>query len=243
MVNETNATSETRVLVVDDDVDICANIRDILVDLGYHVDVAHDGPAALQLIEHSRYDVAVLDFKMAGMDGATLYAEIKRLRPEIVAIMVTAYAGSTGAQRALAAGTWKVLRKPVDIRSLVSLVEQVAESPTVLIVDDDHDFCQTLWQVLRDNGYRVAIASSEQQGLEQALDGDFQIALVDLHLGPGDGRSVLEFIHRTRPTATTVVVTGHHHEAKKLSDSSQDKSVICLKPLDLPKLLDVIRPT
>lgn len=115
------------VLIVDDDDDIRSNVRDILEDLGYRTDEAHDGPSALRLVEERSYDVALLDFKMPGMDGATLYREIKKLRPEIVAIMVTAYAGSDGAQKAKDAGTWRVLPKPVDIPSLLSLVAHAAQ--------------------------------------------------------------------------------------------------------------------
>jgi CheY-like chemotaxis protein len=66
--------------LVDDDVDTCRNLSDILTDLGYLVDVAHEGLSALDLVRRNHYDVALLDLKMPGMDGVTLYREIKRLR-------------------------------------------------------------------------------------------------------------------------------------------------------------------
>src|SRR3989442_2683844 len=90
-------------LVVDDEVDICRNLSDILTDLGYRVDVAHDGPSALELVRRHAYDVALLDLKMPGMDGLTLYREIKRLRAGIVAIIVNAYASHATAEAALSA--------------------------------------------------------------------------------------------------------------------------------------------
>src|SRR6266550_4560762 len=91
------------ILVVDDEVDTCRNLSDILTDLGYHVDTAHDGPVALEKVRHKRYDVALLDLKMPGMDGLTLYREIKKIRAGTVAIVVTAYASSSTASEALAA--------------------------------------------------------------------------------------------------------------------------------------------
>src|SRR5262249_19103752 len=72
--------TKTSILVVDDDVDTCRNLSDILTDLGYRVDVAHDGPSALELVRRHAYDIALLDYKMPGMDGLTLYREIKGLR-------------------------------------------------------------------------------------------------------------------------------------------------------------------
>ena len=112
------------VLAVDDDVDTCQNLSDILTDLGYRVDFAHDGPTALELVRRNHYDVALLDLKMPGMDGVTLYREIKRIRAGTVAIIVSAYATSATADEAITAGAWQILSKPVDFPKLLSLVQE-----------------------------------------------------------------------------------------------------------------------
>jgi CheY-like chemotaxis protein len=57
------------ILCVDDDPDTCASLSDILTNLGYRVDVACDGPSALQLVKRNGYGVALLDYGMPGMDG------------------------------------------------------------------------------------------------------------------------------------------------------------------------------
>lgn len=121
------AIENPTVLVVDDDVDISSNLCDILNDIGYRTDMAHDGPSALHLMKENAFDLALLDFKMPGMDGATLFEEIRKLNPELVAIMVTAYASDDGIQRALDAGTWKVLPKPVDIPKLLGLLKEAVQ--------------------------------------------------------------------------------------------------------------------
>src|SRR5947209_8540062 len=100
------------ILVVDDEVDTCRNLSDILTDLGYQVDTAHDGPSALELVRKRSYDVALLDLRMPGMDGLTLYREMRKVRAETVAIVVTAYASSATTEEALAAGAWQLLPKP-----------------------------------------------------------------------------------------------------------------------------------
>src|SRR5439155_22531835 len=100
-----NMTStQPTILVVDDEVDTCKNLSDILTDLGHRVDMAHDGPAALELVRRNAYDVALLDLKMPGMDGLTLYREIKMVSADTVAIVVTAYATGAKADEALTAG-------------------------------------------------------------------------------------------------------------------------------------------
>lgn len=115
------------ILVVDDDQDIAINMSDVLNDLGYETDIANDGDTALQLVQNKAYDIVLLDFKMPGMDGAELFARMKQLRPQVVAIMVTAYAEGEGVDRALTAGTWKVLRKPIDFERLLGFIHEVAD--------------------------------------------------------------------------------------------------------------------
>ena len=75
-----------RILIVDDEVDTCANLCDILTDLGYQVDTAYDGFAALELVKKNAYDVALLDLRMPGMDGLELYRKIRQISAETVAI-------------------------------------------------------------------------------------------------------------------------------------------------------------
>ena len=129
------------ILLVDDDEDICENMADIFTDLGYDVDVAHEGRTALELVRGRPYDVALLDLKMPGMDGVTLYREIKKVQAGMVAFLVTAYAGASTAEEAVAAGMWQVLPKPVDLPRLLRLIAEVLERPLVLVVDDDEDLC------------------------------------------------------------------------------------------------------
>src|SRR5260221_6537840 len=91
------------VLVVDDDVDTCRNLSDILSDLGYQVAIAHDGPAALELVRQRHFDVALLDLKMPSMDGLELYRAIRQMRADTVLLIITAYAGGSTTEEALAA--------------------------------------------------------------------------------------------------------------------------------------------
>src|SRR6266436_1186749 len=128
-----------RMLVVDDEVDTFRNLSDILTDLGYHVDIAHDGSTALDLVRRHGYEVALLDLKMPGMDGLTLYREIKKVSAGTVAIIVTAYAGSTTLEEARASGAWQVLAKPIDFPRLLGVVQHALDQPLLLVVDDDRD--------------------------------------------------------------------------------------------------------
>ena len=231
------------ILVVDDDMDTCRNLSDILTDLGCRVDVAHDGLTALELVQQNPYDVALLDYKMPGMDGLTLYREIKKLRAGTVAIVVTAYAGGRTAEEALAAGAWQVLPKPVDFPKLPHLVDEALGQPLVLVVDDDPDLCATLWDLLRERGYRVSIAHGEREAGSQLGETTFDAVLIDMKLPEGDGTSVFRLVRQANPEARTIIITGHRTEmdeqVRQMVQEGAD--AVCYKPFDVARLLDTLK--
>jgi DNA-binding NtrC family response regulator len=237
-----NPTPQPSVLVVDDDVDTCRNLSDILTDLGYHVDTAHDGLAALELVRRRPYDVALLDYKMPGMDGVTLYRAIKRERAGTVAIVVTAYASGATAEEALQAGAWQILPKPVDFPRLLGLVEEAVGQPLVLVVDDDPDLCANLWDLFRERGYRAAVAHDERQAREQLRDAAFAAVLIDMKLPAGDGRSVFGLVRQANPQARTILITGSRSETEEQVRQvlREGADAVCYKPFDVRRLLDTL---
>lgn len=231
-----------RLLVVDDEVDTCANLSDILTDLGYRVDVAYDGPSALELVKQNTYDVALLDLKMPGMDGLELYRRIKQLQAGTVAIVVTAYASSNTANEALAAGAWKILSKPVNLSQLLTLVDEAVGQPLVLIVDDDHDLCQSLWDLFRERGYRVCLAHNPQDASERLQQRSHDVVMIDMKLPQGSGADVFRLVRQANPGARTVLITGLRGEMEQLVERTlaEGADAACYKPFDVPSLLDTL---
>jgi two-component system response regulator HydG len=231
-----------RILVVDDEVDTCRNLSDILSDLGHEVAIAFHGPQALQLVRSQPFDVALLDFKMPGMDGLTLYREIKRLPPEIVAIIVTAFATRETTDSALNAGAWRVLSKPVDLQVLMELVDEAASQPLVMIVDDDAELCESLWDILRERGFRVALAHDEVQANEVIWSGQQRVVLIDLKLPQGDGVGVFHNVRTSNPEARVVLITGYPNELAGVIGRAiaEGADSVCYKPFDVPQLVGTI---
>jgi CheY-like chemotaxis protein len=236
-------TGTASILVVDDEVDTCRNLSDILIDLGYQVDTALDGSAALELARNKHYDIALLDLKMPGMDGLTLYRELRKVRSAMVAIVVTAYASKATAEEALAAGAWQVLAKPLDCPRLLALVEEALGQPSVLVVDDDSELCALLWDLLRDCGYRVAVAHDEVQAEELLREQDFRIVLIDMRLPRGDGGGVFRRVRKKNPQTRTVVSTGYPAEMNRAVQRivAEGADAVCYKPFDVPRLLSTLQ--
>jgi DNA-binding NtrC family response regulator len=234
---------QARVLIVDDEADTCANLSDIFSDFGYHVDTAHDGQSALKLVETQPfYDIVLLDLRMPGMDGLELYRRIKQTSAGTVALIVTAYASSDTAKSAIAAGARRVLSKPVDIGKLLNLVQSSLETPLVLVVDDDQDLCDNLWDILHERGFRVHIAHDVNDAEHTLQNCRFHIVLLDMKLPGGDGRDVLQVVRSTNPQARTVIITGSRSEMESRVEQaiSEGAAAVAYKPFDVPKLLKMV---
>src|SRR5436305_10818730 len=113
------------ILLVDDDEDTCASMSDIFVDLGYTVDMAYDGPDALELSGLHQYRLALLDYNMPGMDGLELCRRLKTSQPGVVVALVTAFSSIATTAAAAGAGVRCSLLKPVNFSVLMPLVEEV----------------------------------------------------------------------------------------------------------------------
>lgn len=115
-------TAGNSILIVDDETDHCANMRDILADFGFRTDCAYDGLGALELVQQNRYDFALLDLRMPGMNGLELYRRIKSLRSDTQAILLTAFPPADSDVASGGEDLPRVLQKPVDIGELMALI-------------------------------------------------------------------------------------------------------------------------
>lgn len=242
-MNGPNGSGAQSILVVDDEVDACENLRDILSDLGYRVAIARSGAEAVEQVARCPYDIALLDLKMPGMDGVTAYRQIKQLRPETVAIVVSAFSGSELAERAVEEGAARVVAKPVDVPQLLTAIQASLAQPLVLVIDDDPEFCENLWQILCKRGYRLALAHDAEGACRQLAMKSFSIVLIDLKLPePDAGERVFRAVRETNPKARRILVTGFRDESVETIHRLVEQGVdaICYKPIDVENLLKML---
>jgi two-component system, NtrC family, response regulator HydG len=237
------SSNAARILIVDDEPDTCANLSDILTDLGYRVDTAYDGFAALELVEKNSYDIALLDLRMPGMDGLELYRRIRKASAGTVAIIVTAYASSDTAKSVLSAGAWKIVPKPVNIGNLLNLVSHALDTPLVLVVDDDRDLCDNLWDLLHERGYRVHLAYDIPDAEKALRQSKFHVVLIDMKLPAGDGQQMLRALQQADKDARAILITGCKAEMEtKVEQALQaGANAVCYKPFDVEKLLSTVQ--
>jgi ActR/RegA family two-component response regulator len=112
-----------------------------------------------------------------------------------------------------------------------------------LIVDDDADFCQNLWQILCKRGYRLALAHGAEEAGRQLATKSFNVVLIDLKLpGSEGGEDVFRIVRKTNPDARRILVTGFREESLETIHSLVDQGVdaVCYKPIDVDNLLNML---
>ena len=123
--DEAAATSGgLRILVAEDEALIRMDLAEMLQEGGHQVvGQAADGEQAVQLARELRPDLVVMDIKMPGIDGVTAFRRIKANNPSARVVLMTAHTEPHVVEAAVAEGALRVLSKPVDMASLLQLIE------------------------------------------------------------------------------------------------------------------------
>lgn len=117
----------TRVMLVDDDLELLEIYQKIFNINGFDVVACENGDKALNMIEKMKISVVVSDIIMPKMDGMELLKKIKKMSPETEVIMLTAEGSISGAVEAVKEGAFSYLVKPADVEELISNIKKAAE--------------------------------------------------------------------------------------------------------------------
>ena len=116
-----------RILSIDDEPGFIEMIKQYFEPRGYEIDVASEGEKGLEYVRTKKYDVALLDLKMTGVNGDEVMKEIKIKCPETRVIFITAFSDSGKTrERLVDAGAYDFIEKP--IKSLKVLEELVLKA-------------------------------------------------------------------------------------------------------------------
>lgn len=122
MMGETRV--EAKVLVVDDEVEMTAMLRNYLTREGYEVATAPSAEIALQSLEDHDVDIVLTDLRMGSMDGMELVRAVHADRPETQIILMTAFGGIDTAIEAIKAGAFHFVAKPVKLPEVGALLRK-----------------------------------------------------------------------------------------------------------------------
>lgn len=230
-----------RVLIVDDDRRMVKALLDILKVKGYEAEAAHTGAEALDKVNKGRFDCVLTDIKMPQMNGVQLYRAIKAIQPELPVVLMTAYTTDKLVKEGLEEGAIASLTKPLDINLLLCFFSTLRKERSIVIVDDDPNFCTTLGDILQTRGFGVTKVTDPRDLMER-VRADGEAVLLDMKLDNINGLDVLKEIRGLYPELPVILVTGFREEMASAIDAAMKiGAYTCLyKPFQIEELLQVL---
>ena len=230
-----------RVFIVDDDEDFAESMGMVLESRGYEVELAYSGEEAISKFSEQDFDIAFMDVKLPGKNGVDSFLEIRKFKPYVKVVMITAYSVEQLLDQAVENGAWGILHKPFDIQKVLKMIEKLSDGG-ILIADDDPDFVQSIKDLLISKGYNVFVARNGREAIEYIRANGFDVLILDLRMPILDGLETYLELRRLGHSIPTIIVTAFADDESKAINTlrSMEVSGILTKPFDPGELLEVI---
>ncbi|MDR1942153.1 MAG: response regulator [Endomicrobium sp.] len=157
------------ILIADDEEGLRFSLASIIEMEGHEVQTAEDGRQALELVRCNSFDVAFFDIRMPAMNGVDAFKEIKKISPETIVVMMTAYAMNDLIKESVKEGAFACISKPFEIEDVLNTVKEIASKPVALVVSRDAALQAALHPMLKSYGYIAVTDPDSDKAFSYAL--------------------------------------------------------------------------
>jgi CheY-like chemotaxis protein len=206
-----------RILIVDDEPSLLSGLSE-LFEQEYDVFTSASAEGALPILERERIEVVLSDFKMPGMDGLSFLIEVRRRRPEVVRILMTAYADMQLVIRAMNEGeVHRFIAKPFKTAELRTMLRECAGlarlnergtqqggKRTVLVAHDSL-VSQTVLRMLLAPAYQVLTTGNGCEAMNIIARQQVDAVVLGVGLELLDGCTIATYLKKEQRAATPVV--------------------------------------
>jgi DNA-binding NtrC family response regulator len=137
-----------KIVVIDDQPDVCRTIGLMLDREGYQVRTTGDPHEGIQLVAQESFHIALVDLKMPDFDGVTLIDQVRKIDERLGCIIMTAYPELETARAAMRVGSRDYVTKPFSQQELLETVDRVCRAMG-LIYTDETDLNRLIGQRIR----------------------------------------------------------------------------------------------
>lgn len=163
-----------RLLIVEDEKELCDTVAASLYRAGYEVDTCYDGEEALDYILTEEYDLIVLDLNLPGMDGMDLLRELRQKNEETKVLILSARSQIADKVEGLDAGANDYMEKPFHLQELEARIRSLTRRSFV-----QKDVCLICGAVRFDTRKRQASAKGEPVTLTRKENGILEYLLLN----------------------------------------------------------------
>ncbi len=131
-----------KILIIDDDLDMCKLLTHYLNRKGFEADNAPSGNKGLAKIKETNFDVVLCDFRLGDMDGVEVLKNIKRINPAIAVIIITGYSDIKMAVEVMRLGALDYITKPLIPEEVINLINRglITENTSASSLDNGKTF-------------------------------------------------------------------------------------------------------
>jgi two-component system, NtrC family, response regulator HydG len=113
-----------KILIIDDDLDMCRLLTHFLKRKGFEADSAPSGTKGMAKIREAQFDVVLCDFRLGDMDGIDVLKGIKEANPTVVVIIITGYSDIKMAVEVMRIGAFDYITKPLIPEEVINLINR-----------------------------------------------------------------------------------------------------------------------
>lgn len=114
-----------KILIIDDDTDLCMLLSRFLTKNGYEADVAYSGNKGIAKYKAESFDAVISDFRLGDMDGMQLIEKLKQLDSRVIILIITGYSDIRQATEAIRMGAYDYIPKPLIPEEVLNILKQM----------------------------------------------------------------------------------------------------------------------
>ena len=118
-----------RILIIDDDIDMCQLLSHFLQRKGFETDTAQTGNKGLAKFSESNFDLVLCDFRLGDMDGRKVLQKVKEINAEVVVIIITGYSDVKMAVEVMRYGAFDYITKPLIPEEVINVINKGLNQP------------------------------------------------------------------------------------------------------------------
>ncbi len=158
-----SSSNQHKILIIDDDVDMCTLLGKFLQKNNYYVNCAHKGKTAIEMLTEEEYNLCICDFRLGDMDGIELIGKIKDLNKDIKILMITGYSDIKIAVQVIKMGAFDYLTKPIIPDELLVTISKALTSESYLSSNNIENEPKSSFSKKSQNDFVIGISKQSKE--------------------------------------------------------------------------------